>query len=127
MQSAEVERIVAAFNDATNRHDVDEMLALVSDAVVFEGTTPPDGVRIEGDKAALRALWEGIFRDSPNVVIHTKAASIAACSVPVSASGSAGSRRRPAAGRKSVRSLACPAEAEGEGRASERTAKTASP
>ncbi len=66
MQLAEVERIVAAFTDATNRHDVDEMLTLVSDDVVFEGTTPPDGARIEGDKASLRALWEGIFRDSPN-------------------------------------------------------------
>ena len=72
MQSAEVQRIVAAFNDATNRHDIDEMLALVSDDVVFEGTTPPNGARIEGDKAALRALWEGIFRDSPNAVIHTE-------------------------------------------------------
>ena len=56
MQVAEVERIVAAFTDATNRHDIDEMLALVSNDVVFEGTTPPDGVRIEGDKASLRAL-----------------------------------------------------------------------
>ena len=72
MQVAEVERIVAAFTDATNRHDVDEMLALVSDDVVFEGTTPPDGVRIEGDKASLRALWEGIFRDSPNAVVETE-------------------------------------------------------
>ena len=48
MSAVEVEQIVAAFTDATNRHDVDEMLALVADDVVFEGTTPPDGVRIEG-------------------------------------------------------------------------------
>jgi hypothetical protein len=31
------------------------MLALVSDDVVFEGTTPPDGLRIAGDKAAVKA------------------------------------------------------------------------
>jgi ketosteroid isomerase-like protein len=72
MDAAEIARIVSAFTDATNRHHVDEMLALVSDDVVFEGTTPPDGVRIEGDKASLRALWEGIFRDSPNAVVETE-------------------------------------------------------
>jgi ketosteroid isomerase-like protein len=72
VDSAQVERIVAAFTDATNRHDVDGMLALVSDDVVFEGTTPPDGVRIEGDKESLRALWEGIFRESPNAVVETE-------------------------------------------------------
>jgi ketosteroid isomerase-like protein len=72
MDVTEVERIVAAFTAATNRHDVDEMLALVSDDVVFEGTTPPDGVRIDGDKGSLRTLWEGIFRDSPNAVVETE-------------------------------------------------------
>ena len=72
MDAAEVERVVLAFTDATNRHDVDQMLALVSDDVVFEGTTPPDGMRIEGDNAALRALWEGIFRDSPNAIVETE-------------------------------------------------------
>ena len=59
--NAEVERIVVAFTDATNRHDVDAILALVSDDVVFEGTTSPDGLRIEGDRASLRALWAAIF------------------------------------------------------------------
>jgi ketosteroid isomerase-like protein len=53
----ETERVVVAFTDATNRHDVEEMLALVSDDVLFEGTTPPDGSPIEGDKDALRTLW----------------------------------------------------------------------
>jgi ketosteroid isomerase-like protein len=72
MPMEEVQRIVAAFTDATNRHDVDEMLALVSEDFVFEGTTPPDGVRIEGDKASLRALWEGLFRDSPNAAVDTE-------------------------------------------------------
>jgi ketosteroid isomerase-like protein len=61
---------MAAFTDATNRHDVDEMLALMSDHVVFEGTTPPDKKRIEADKASLRALWEGIFRDSPRATVE---------------------------------------------------------
>jgi ketosteroid isomerase-like protein len=72
MSGAEVERIVAAFNDATNRHAVDEMLALVSDDVVFEGTSPPDGLRIASDKPALRALWEAIFRESPHALVETE-------------------------------------------------------
>jgi ketosteroid isomerase-like protein len=72
MSGADVEETVAAFNDATNGHAVDDMWTLVSDDVVFEGTTPPDGVRIEGDEAALRELWEAIFRDSPNAVVETE-------------------------------------------------------
>ena len=72
MSAQDVVQVVTAFTDATNRHDVDEMLALVSDDVVFEGTTPPDGVRIEGDKASLRSLWEAIFRESPNAIVETE-------------------------------------------------------
>jgi ketosteroid isomerase-like protein len=72
MSTGEVEQIVGSFTDATNRHDVDQMLALVSEDVVFEGTTPPDGVRIEG-KEGLRTLWESIFRESPNAVVETEA------------------------------------------------------
>jgi ketosteroid isomerase-like protein len=72
MSSQDVVQVVSAFTEATNRHDIEEMLALVSDDVVFEGTTPPDGVRIEGDKASLRALWEAIFRESPNAIVETE-------------------------------------------------------
>jgi ketosteroid isomerase-like protein len=72
MNENEVVRIVEEFTDATNRHDVRRMLELVSDDVVFEGTTPPDGYRIEGDKDALRALWEGIFESSPRAVVLTE-------------------------------------------------------
>ena len=72
MSRVEVGQVVADFTDATNLHDVDRMLALVSDDVVFEGTTPPDGVRIEGNKDALRDLWETLFRDSPNAAVETE-------------------------------------------------------
>jgi ketosteroid isomerase-like protein len=70
--AADVVQVVVDFTDATNRHDIDGMLALVSDDVVFEGTTPPDGVRIAGDRASLRALWEDIFRENPNAVVETE-------------------------------------------------------
>jgi ketosteroid isomerase-like protein len=57
---------IRRFNEATNRHDVDAMMALMSDDVVFENTMPPpDGERIEG-QVAMRAFWERLFRSGPN-------------------------------------------------------------
>jgi ketosteroid isomerase-like protein len=60
--SASTLNTVQQFNDATNRHDVDKMMALMTDDVVFENTMPPpDGERYEG-QAAVRAVWEQLFR-----------------------------------------------------------------
>jgi ketosteroid isomerase-like protein len=57
--------IVNRFNDATNRHDVDEMMNLMSENVVFESTGPaPDGKRIEGG-IAVRKIWEELFQSTP--------------------------------------------------------------
>ncbi len=72
MDGAEIVSLIEAFTDATNQQDVDRILELVSDDVVFEGTTPPDGYRIEADKASLRALWEGIFHDSPRANVESE-------------------------------------------------------
>ena len=53
------------FNDAFNRHDVDAVMALMTEDVVFENTSPPpDGERHEG-QAAVRAFWEQFFAGSP--------------------------------------------------------------
>ena len=57
--------VIERFNEATNRHDVDGMMALMSDDVVFESTSAPDGERVEGQQA-VRACWEELFRVSPN-------------------------------------------------------------
>jgi ketosteroid isomerase-like protein len=67
----DIARVVDAFNEATNRHDIDAMLALVSDDIMFESTAPPDGERLVG-KTSVRAVWEGIFRDSPNARVDTE-------------------------------------------------------
>ena len=57
--------VIEQFNDAFGRHDVDAIIALMSDDCVFENTSPaPDGERYEG-QAAVRAFWEGFFRASP--------------------------------------------------------------
>lgn len=63
---ATIERFHAAFN----QHDVDGMMALMTDDCVFENTFPaPDGTRYEG-QAEVRAFWEEFFRASPRAVIE---------------------------------------------------------
>ncbi len=58
-------RLLQAFNEAFNRHDVDAMLALMTDNCLFENTVPPpDGARYAG-QAAGRTFWQAFFRDSP--------------------------------------------------------------
>ena len=54
------------FTDAFNRHDVDAVMAAMTDDCVFENTSsPPDGERYQG-QAAVRAFWERFFRSSPH-------------------------------------------------------------
>ena len=52
---------LAAFSAAFGAGDVDAIMALMTEDVVFEATGPaPDGVRHEG-AAAVRAVWEELF------------------------------------------------------------------
>ncbi len=63
--SAATLETVTAFNEAFNAHDVDHVMALMTEDVVFENTRPaPDGERHEG-QAAVRAFWEAFFQRSP--------------------------------------------------------------
>ncbi len=56
---------VNAFNEAFNAHDVDRVMALMTEDAVFENTRPaPAGERYEG-QAALRAFWAAFFARSP--------------------------------------------------------------
>ncbi len=57
---------VMRLNDALNRHDVDAVMAAMTDDCVFENTyPPPDGERFEG-QAAVRAFWENMLSSSPS-------------------------------------------------------------
>ena len=100
---------IERFNEAFNRHDVDAVMALMTDDVVFENTSPPpDGERHEG-QAAVRAFWERFFAGSPRA--HFEAEEIFAagdrCAVRWRYSWGDGShpRRRslPGAGRQGRR------------------------
>jgi len=64
-QGDETARVVQRFNEAFNRHDVDAVMALMTDDCIFENTRPrPDGERYEG-AAAVRGFWEQFFARSP--------------------------------------------------------------
>ncbi|HXY93295.1 MAG TPA: nuclear transport factor 2 family protein, partial [Acidimicrobiia bacterium] len=55
---------VDAFNEAFNRHDVDAVMATMTDDCVFESTAPPFGERHAG-RAAVRAAWDAFFSSTP--------------------------------------------------------------
>lgn len=53
---------VERFNDALNRHDIDAVMALMTDDCVFENTYPaPDGERHVGQQA-IRSFWTEMLR-----------------------------------------------------------------
>lgn len=57
--------IIQRFHDAFNRHDVDAIMAAMTEDCIFENTyPPPNGERFEG-QAAVRAFWERLFTESP--------------------------------------------------------------
>lgn len=63
-------RVVIAFNEAFNQHDVTGMMALMSENCIFENTSPaPDGTPYNGQKA-VRQFWDDFFRESPQAHIE---------------------------------------------------------
>lgn len=63
-------RVVLAFNETFNRHDVAGMMQLTSEDCVFEDTNPaPDGALYAG-KAAVTQYWQDFFRQSPQAHIE---------------------------------------------------------
>jgi ketosteroid isomerase-like protein len=62
---------VERFNAAFGRHDIDAIMAAMTDDCIFESTAPPDGRKFEG-QAAVRAAWESFFRSSPDAAFETE-------------------------------------------------------
>jgi ketosteroid isomerase-like protein len=60
---------IRAFDEATRRRDIDAIMAMSTDDVVWETTTPPDGERYEGTEAVRRGMEE-FFRASPEAVFE---------------------------------------------------------
>jgi ketosteroid isomerase-like protein len=71
-RTAETTAVIERFNDALNRHDVDAVMALMTEDCVFENTyPPPDGTRYEG-QAAVRGFWEEMLRSSTDARFTTE-------------------------------------------------------
>jgi limonene-1,2-epoxide hydrolase len=73
MKMAKIEsamRVVLAFNEAFNGHDVAGMMALMSEDCVFESPEPgPDGTVYSG-WATVQGYWERFFGASPEAHIE---------------------------------------------------------
>ena len=70
--SAETRAVVERFNEAFNRHDVDEVMRCMTDDCVFENTRPaPDGMRVVGQDA-VRKFWAEFFARSPHARFDTE-------------------------------------------------------
>ncbi len=64
--------VITAFNEVFNAHDVDAVVALMTEDVVFESTSPfPDGTRYVG-REANRAFWTEFFAGSPQAHFETE-------------------------------------------------------
>jgi predicted SnoaL-like aldol condensation-catalyzing enzyme len=65
-------RVVIAFNEAFNQHDVAGMMQLMSNDCIFENTSPaPDGTRYSG-KEAVTQYWQDFFAQSPHAHIKVE-------------------------------------------------------
>jgi ketosteroid isomerase-like protein len=63
--SNEILDLLDRFTGAINAHDLDQVMALVTDDIVFESTSPaPDGVRYEG-RDAVKAVWGDMLATTP--------------------------------------------------------------
>lgn len=64
--------LIHRFNEAFNRHDVDAVMALMTDDCIFDSTRPaPDGERLEG-RERVRDFWEQFFIRSPQARFVTE-------------------------------------------------------
>ena len=71
-EAANTRAVIDRFNQVFNAHDVDGIMSLMTDDVIFENTSPaPNGTRYEG-QSAVRGFWEEFFASSPNAAFETE-------------------------------------------------------
>jgi ketosteroid isomerase-like protein len=71
-QTAQTLAIIQKFQEAFNAHDVESIMALMSNDCIFENTYPPPaGERYTG-QAAVRACWDEFFSSSPHARFVTE-------------------------------------------------------
>jgi ketosteroid isomerase-like protein len=62
---------IERFNEAFNTHDVDAVMSLMTDDVVFESTAAPDGRQVVGHEA-MGAFWAEFFSSTPGAWFDTE-------------------------------------------------------
>ena len=63
---------VKKFNDAFNKHDVEAVMALMTDDCILENTNPaPDGTRLKGAEA-VKAYWISFFTKNPDAYFEAE-------------------------------------------------------
>jgi ketosteroid isomerase-like protein len=66
MTAEETLDLLDRFTTALNAHDLGAVMALVTDDIIFESTSPaPDGARYEGHAEVAR-VWGDILASTPN-------------------------------------------------------------
>ena len=64
--------VIQNFHEAFNRHDVNAIMAAMTEDCLFENTyPPPDGERYQGQEA-VRAFWEQLFENSPEAFFEVE-------------------------------------------------------
>lgn len=64
--------VIDRFNAAFAAHDVDGVMALMTDDCRFENTVPPPDGEVHSGAAAVRAFWEQFFRATPSARFETE-------------------------------------------------------
>ena len=76
MTTSETLDLLDRFSAAMNAHDLDGVLALVTDDIIFESTSPaPDGVRYEG-RDAVAKVWGDMLASTPQAHFTTEEQSV---------------------------------------------------
>ena len=71
-EAAQILTAARRFLDAFGRHDVDGVMAAMTEDCVFENTCPPpDGERHVGH-VAVRRFWERFFSETPSATFETE-------------------------------------------------------
>lgn len=66
MAAEETLALLDRFTAALNEHDLDAVMALVTDDIIFEATSPaPDGTRYVG-RAEVESAWGEMLASTPN-------------------------------------------------------------
>ena len=69
--SEETRATIDRFNEVFNTHDVDAIMALMTEDVQFDNTSPPDGESYKGQEA-VRGFWERFFSSTPGAWFDTE-------------------------------------------------------